>query len=425
MAGAYFSNVGWYNFVDIRETTFLTSYTLTGLENALSNAKEDPTLRLLNETESLEYNLNEIYKICLKNRANYLPYGSLSISESQLKSKLDEALSDSVDILADLVSLSSHNFTDKFGVKEKMTATKYRQYNYLYPTYVKDYEVAKKYINFAFALERISKNGAVVTVKMAVPILVEAQLHRINYVQRQIPNSEAFESIKDQSVDSIAVSNEFYNYRINSDYEGFYLIKNIDNCELFNESFLCDAASITKVQNKEDSCTTLLFKSNCDFDKGYSCDNIDEKCIYEESTFSYKEFTYLGDNRFYALLTREANYKYECEDGRKEEGKLIFETFGDHRYTGNIEIEENCNLITAHTSIFNKNGVYDIKEIDNEDLIWADVPKIIGIPISIFALSVAVALLIVLILLFTWMFICVKRCKTKKANLYSNVNGSG
>uniref|UniRef100_T1GFC7 Uncharacterized protein n=1 Tax=Megaselia scalaris TaxID=36166 RepID=T1GFC7_MEGSC len=79
LAGVYFNNVGTYNFVDNKDETFLTSFTLTGLENTLSNAK---TYKY--ESLTLEENLNNIYKVCNRNRKNYLPYESTMIPENQI-----------------------------------------------------------------------------------------------------------------------------------------------------------------------------------------------------------------------------------------------------------------------------------------------------------------------------------------------------
>ncbi|KAL5283648.1 hypothetical protein ACFFRR_006109 [Megaselia abdita] len=415
-AGAYFTSIGTYNLIDTRDDTFLTTYTLTGLENALSNAKKDYKMRYMNETEELESNLNAIYRVCKKNRANYLPYGTSSIPESQLKNKVDKALSDSNAILSDLTSLSLKNYTDEFGIKAKMNKTdKYNGYNYLYPTYVKDFEVAKKYINFTFEVQKLSNSAAVVNVKMAVPILVKTELHRINYVPKENSKTNTYEFLIDQSIENIAVNKE-YSYSNDANY---FLIKDIDKCEIMNETLLCDP-SLTIKSTTNQTCTALLFNSNCFWNSNYYCVQALEKCLYEESQSRYKEFTHLGDNKFFVLMTREANYVYKCDDGREEKGLLVFVSFGLHQYTGTVEIEENCTLITAHTTVSNKNGVYDIQEVDNEDMIWADVPKIIGVPIWIFAISVAVVSLIVVMLLTTWICICCRRCKAKK---YATVSG--
>ncbi|KAL5283646.1 hypothetical protein ACFFRR_006107 [Megaselia abdita] len=423
LAGAYFTSVGTYNLVDTRDDTFLTSYTLTGLENALTNAKKDHKMRYMDETEELESNLNAIYRVCKKNRANYLPYGTSSIPESQLRNKVDKALSDSNVILSDLTSLSSKNYTDKFGIKAKMNKTdKYNGYNYLYPTYVQDFEVAKKYINFTFEVQKLSHSAVVVNVRMAVPVLVKAELHRINYVPRGNSKTKTYEFLRDQSIGSVAVNKEYSGYRSYNNYGDFYLIKDIDRCEIMNETFLCDP-SLTAKSSESGTCTALLFKSDCDWDNNYYCEQVRKQCLYEESSSRYKEFTYLGDNKFFVLMDREANYIYNCENRNQEEGLMVFKSYGDHRYTGTIEIEENCTLTTAYATISNQNGVYDIKEVDNEDMIWADVPKIIGVPIWIFAISVAVVALIVFMLLTTWICICCRRCKAKKAAQYATLSG--
>lgn len=415
LAGAYFTNVGTYNFVDNRDDTFLSTYSLTSLENALGNAKNDHKMRFLDETEQLEANLNAIYKVCKKNRANFLPFGTSSIPESQLKNKVDKALSDSVVILSDLVSLSSKNYTDKFGIQEKLDTAKNMGYNDLYPTYVKDFEVAKKYINFTLGLDKISNNAVVISVRMAIPFLVKAELHRINYVPRRNIETKTFEFLRDQSIGNLGHQKDHYGYNTGS----YFIIKDIDKCQLMNETFLCDPAFTTKVQDNYQTCVTLLFSSDCNWESRYDCTRVREKCMYEESRTRYKEFTYLGDNKFFASMTREANYIYKCDDGRQEEGVLIFNDWNDHRYAGTVEIEENCSLSTAFATIFNKNGAYEIREVDNDDLIWADVPKIIGVPVWIFAIAVAVVALIVLMLSITWICICVKRCKTKKAAQYN------
>ncbi|KAL5283647.1 hypothetical protein ACFFRR_006108 [Megaselia abdita] len=375
-------------------------------------------MRYMNETEELESNLNEIYRVCKKNRANYLPYGTSSIPESQLKNKIDKALSDSIVILSDLTALSSKNYTDNYGIKAKMNKTgRYNGYNYLYPTYVQDFEQAKKYYTFTFEVQKLSNSIAVVNVRIAVPILVNIELHRINYVPKENTKTKNYEFLRDQSIGNLAVNKNSRN-----NYGDFYLIKDIDRCEIMNETLLCDPTLTTK-SSKSDTCTALLFISDCDWDVNFYCDWARRKCLYEESSSRYKEFTYLGDNKFFVLMDREANYIYKCEDRNQEEGLMVFKSYGDHRYTGTVEIKENCTLITAHTTVSNKNGVYDIKEVDNEDIIWADVPKIIGVPIWIFAISVAVVALIVLMLLTTWIWICCRRYKAKKSAQYATVSG--
>lgn len=342
-------------------------------------------------------------------------------------------MSDSNVILSDLISLSTNNFTDEFGdgVKEKMNLTAQTDpstfYNYLYPNNIKDFEVAKKYIHFTLRLEKITNNAAVLNVKMRVPVLVKVNLHRINYVPTQDANTKTIQFIRDQSISNIAVNTLYSVREANKMYGSFFLIKNMDQCEHINETFFCDPALTTRVTDYRETCTTSLYKSDCKWETNFQCLKTRQKCIYEESNTSYKEFTYLGDKVFYAFLTREANYMYECENGRKEKGTLTFksEGNGDHHYAGTIEIDENCKLTTAHATIFNRNGVYGIEEVDNEDLIWADVPKIIGIPIWIFAASVAGVALIILCLLVTWICICVKRCKANKINRYDSLNARG
>lgn len=412
LAGAYFTGVGTYNFVDTRDDTFLTSYDLTSLENSLGNAKRNHNTTLLDETAKLESNLNAIYRVCGKNRANYLPYGTFGIPENYLKDKVDKALSDSDEILADLVALSSKNYTDKFGTKDKMNTTgKPKSHNYLYPKYVNDYEVAKKYINFTFGLEKISTNSVVINVKMALPYLVRTELHRVQYVPTYNIEKQVVEHLRDQSISNFGVQKDINGYSSN---QGFFIIKNMNNCLLVNETLLCDPALTTAVKYNYQTCISSLFGSNCNSEYSSDCPKVHGTCVYEQPMTRYKEFTYLESNKFFALFTREANYIYKCEGGMDEKGVLVFSYYGDHMHTGTVEVDENCSLITAYTTVWNRNGGYEIQDIENADMIWADLPKIIGIPERTFIISAAVAILIVILLLIMWICICVKRCKYKK-----------
>lgn len=119
---------------------------MSSLENVISNAN---TYGLTSQREVLvlEENLNTIYKICYKNRRNYLPFGTTQIQESELKNELEKALNDSALILSDLNSLASKNFSDKFDINSKMNRTQgLGSKKYLYPKYISDFEVAKKYV---------------------------------------------------------------------------------------------------------------------------------------------------------------------------------------------------------------------------------------------------------------------------------------
>ncbi|KAL5284674.1 hypothetical protein ACFFRR_006780 [Megaselia abdita] len=415
--GEYFSNVGTYNFVDSKDMTLVKDYSLTDLENVFGNAEKHPEIKLLPEVGKLEKNLNGIYKICHKNRTDLLPYIIKPIPESQLKENIDKALKDSDVILSELVALASLNYTESLGVKEKMNKTnKYNGYNYLYPKHVKDFEVAKKYINFYFNLEKLINHQVFADVKMEVPLLVKSDLYRIYYVPYLNPDSKEVELILDQSISNLVVTAQFAD---------FFLIKNMDSCKLINDTFLCDPEQTERVQARHLSCASFLFEPKCLWKNGNRCTFLEGSCSYKEALSEYKEFTYVGDNKFYVFLTREANYIYECDDGRREEGKFMFESLKDHHYSGTVVIEENCILRTAHTTIFNKNGFYETQIIDNEELIWADVPKIIGIRKWIFYVSVAAISLIIVMILITWIFICVRHCKAEKAKQYITVKTSG
>ncbi|KAL5284675.1 hypothetical protein ACFFRR_006781 [Megaselia abdita] len=413
-AGQYFSEAGTYNFLFPRDAAFVASYTLTSLENALGNAGKHEA-KFLPERKKLERNLNEIYKICKKNRAQFLPYKTSPVPESQLKSDIDKALKDSDVILSELVAFTFKNYTDTFGIKEKMNKTyPYNNGNdYLYPKHVQDVEIAKKYLNFKFALNKISDNAAVIVVEMEVPVLDKFNLYRIFYIPRDNSKTSKIEFIKDQSLSNFAYIERMWPREL-------ILIKNIDSCELTNDTFFCDPMKTTNVQDKESSCTTLIFFSECYQEQNNACRLLEKKCTFEESS-SHKEFTYVGDNKFYVFLTREANYIYECDDGRREEGKFMFESLKDHHYFGTVDIEENCVLRTAHISLFNKNGFSETQIIDDEELIWADVPKIIGVPKWVFYVSVAAISLIIVMILITWICICVRRCKNEKVREYTNV----
>ncbi|KAL5284415.1 hypothetical protein ACFFRR_006609 [Megaselia abdita] len=395
LGGAYFSEVGTFNFIDTKDSTFLTSYTLNSLENSIGNAEI-----YSQETTKLKSNLNEIYKICGKNRAHFLPYEISPIPRNQLKENLVKALDDSNEILSDLLALSSRNFSDKFGIKEKMKETHESKSNYFYPTHEKNLEMAMKYIDLIFNLNKISENSVVVTVEIGIPVLVKSELFRIFYVPRLNPKTGNFEFLKDQSIRHLV--------RISSNFH-FFLIKNIESCEFFNGTMICDPRQTKRVTDRDSTCVTKQNNYGC-----YESDRFEEICEFEKLKSRHEEFTYLGDSKFYALLTRKANYIYHCNDGRVQEGELVFTNREIRRYAGIVEVEDNCTLRTAYTTLINKNGAFDVKIIDDKDLIWADVPKIIYMPIWMFASSVTIISLIAVVILIYRIFIFISRFKARQ-----------
>lgn len=115
-------------------------------------------------------------------------------------------------------------------------------YSYLYPNFVKDFDVAMKYINFTFSLSSKRRSDeSIINVGMAVPFLVEADLFRIYYVP--IRNG-GVQFIEDKSITHIAAS--YLSTGRDCANDVYFLIKNIDLCDLVGETFLCDPALVTK-----------------------------------------------------------------------------------------------------------------------------------------------------------------------------------
>uniref|UniRef100_T1GSJ5 Uncharacterized protein n=1 Tax=Megaselia scalaris TaxID=36166 RepID=T1GSJ5_MEGSC len=198
-------------------------------------------------------------------------------------------------------------------------------------------------------------NAAVINVKVLVPVLVKGQLNRLFYVPKNILESQEVEYLKDQSMKNLVVSTDRGSRSYNSEY-GFFLLKNMDSCQLFNETFLCDPSAMIKVEKSSDTCITSLYFSDCKYFTNNDCRKVYEKCSFEKTT-NFKEFTHISENIFFAIFKRnsklnfkegEVNYIYKCEDGRQELGTLIFDKWVTNKFTGTVEVEENCSLITAH-----------------------------------------------------------------------------
>lgn len=395
LAGAHFTKIGTYDLVDTGYDTLVTTYNLTDLENSLSNAKSYHRIKFDNETFRLQYNLDEIYKVCQKIRTDFLPYETFEIPENQLKSKLQQALGDSFVILSELISLSSKTFDERLRIKEKMSEA--ANPIYLYPNYVSNFEIAKEYISFTFRLEKIANNAVVISVIMAIPFVQRAELYHIDYVPRENPRTKTFELLKDQNLTKLV-------YAKREDSGTFYFINEIHKCEIINGIFLCDSSLLTRIQDNHQTCTTLLFKSNCTFETYDNCSRARETCLYEDLESDYKKFTHLGNNKFFVLLTKEENYTYKC-DGFKdhEKGVLVFSESGDHLYTGTVEIDKNCTLETPSTLIYNKNGVFEISDvyIEEEDLDSDD-----GVLNWVFA---SIVIVLVIVIASICIFICVKK----------------
>ncbi|KAL5276683.1 hypothetical protein ACFFRR_002104 [Megaselia abdita] len=372
-------------------------------------------MKSLPETTKLKSNLNEIYKICGKTREHFLPYEVIPISENQLKENLNKAVDDSNVILSDLVELSSRNFSDKFGIKEKMKETHEpnSNYDYFYPNHEKNLEVSMKYINLIFSLNKISENAVVVTVEVGIPVLMKSELFRIFYIPRFNLKTGNIEILKDQSIRHLVrISNNLH----------YFLIKNIKSCEFVNGAMICDPRQTERVIDSVSTCVTKQHSYGC-YGTYYESDRFEKTCEFEKLKSRHEEFTYLDDSKFYALLTRKANYIYHCNDGKVQEGELVLRNQEIRRYAGVVEIEDNCTLRTAFTTLTNRNGIFETnKIIDDEDLIWADVPKIMYMPIWMFASSVAILSVIAVVILIYWIIIFIKRFKEEKARKYSNVN---
>lgn len=297
-----------------------------------------------------------------------MPYKTKWIPESDIKNNLEKALENSDLILS---YLKSKNSTDNLIN--------------LYPKHFSDIKDAKKYIKFTYNLENISRNDAVINVKMAISFIVKGKLYRITYVPKYLPETYEFGSLIDQSVSYLLVL-------LNSD--GYFLIKDIDSCKLVNDIFFCDPTIMKKVLNKDDSCITNLYNSDCKWTLHTDCSKTLEKCSFYRSSI-HDEFTPISHNKLFALFGREANYIYKCDDGFEEKGKLVF---GNNIFAGTVKVEENCSLITAYTSVLNINGKLGIEYVDNDEMLWEDIPKVFGIPLWIVAVFIGTLGFVVLVL---------------------------
>ncbi|KAL5283644.1 hypothetical protein ACFFRR_006106 [Megaselia abdita] len=295
----------------------------------------------------LEDTLDKIYKACyMKGRSYFLPYPSANLSANQLIEGFDKTLNESTSILSELVAFNYGNFTDNFGIEKLMKATQ----NLIFPNYINHFQEAMKFIRFRPYIYKDHSNGTVYAyVKMSLPYTKAIDLRKIVYLPRE--SNGTIQILKDQTVTNAFQENN-----------KLMTFKNVEKCQKIKDLIMCEKVNI------QNSCVSEIFNNENGGTK---------YCNYEEYKEDY-EFTPLGNNAFYIFMGEPSNYEYSCLDGI-ERGTLTFNMNSNHPYLGIIYIEDNCILSTAYTTISNENGNYEIKKIDNEDLIWMDLPKVLGI----------------------------------------------
>lgn len=363
LGGAHFSKSITYKVPGNKNSIVLTTFNITTLENVLRNAEElDKNALLSDKISRLSESLDKIYKICrMKGRSYFLPYKSANLSLEEIPTELDKSLEQSTFILSQLVNLTTKNFTENFEIEQLLMEIP----NLIFPDYIRTFDEVKKYLKFVPYITKYSNDTVHVYVNMFLPSTEVAELHWITYLP--IKRNNCIQVLRDKRITNIVFKN----------HDQQLTIQNPEQCYFIEDLMICEDSNYVEIR---DSCVSKVFSSYCNFNYRKECIRVLGKhCTYDNLTGdNFEEFTYLGDNKFYVLMTKPTHYVYTCTPD-VQRGTLTFDIHSDHPYSGIIEIENNCSLVTAHTSIFNVAGTNEIRKIDNDSLIRMDIPKIYGL----------------------------------------------
>ncbi|KAL5284471.1 hypothetical protein ACFFRR_006641 [Megaselia abdita] len=325
--GAAFTRMGTFEVIDPEKPAIIKTYDLTDIERALWHAKRlDDTFTL-----EIENSLNEIYRLCGKERRHFLPIFVSQIPEENVDFEIVKAHNHSLTFLQELENFKDKTFSDDFDVQkhyhEMERSAKFLESQKQSHKTPSSYEDAKKSLQFTFNLRKISEATVVIQVQMINPFPKRGELLRVVYIPVTNVESRGAKYLSDQGVDHI--------FKFKTEY---MLVKNLTKCDYKDDIFYCDHNNVQVVSSFSYDCLIGILKSN------------KADCGYEESHLNFKKYVHLGSDKFYFIQPRETNYVYEC--------KYVVQK-GVLHGTGVFTVDENCKLTTDSYSIFNNGGLLE------------------------------------------------------------------
>lgn len=322
--GAAFTKMGTFEIIDPERPAIIKTYDLTNVERALWHAKriDDPF------TLEIENSLFEIYKICGKDRRNFLPIFVSQIPEDEIDFEIVKAHNQSLGILQELISFRNKTFGDNFDIEkhyqEMDRSARFldsRKNSHKRPT---SYEDAKKSLLFNFNLRKISESTTVIQVQMLNPFPKRGELFNVVYIPIANVEGPGVKYLSNQIVGHV--------FKFKTEY---MLVKNLTKCEYMDDVFYCENGNVEVVSSFSYDCLVGILKNNR------------AECSYEEFQHDFKKFVHLGYHKFYFIQPLETNFVYECKNVVQK---------GVLHGTGVFTVEEYCKITTDSYSIMNNGG---------------------------------------------------------------------